>query len=130
MRQFVVNAQVALRDMIVYSDSLADSRSRALNVFADLDKALDDVEPVEPLAPEPNRNDFALFLPAGRVFATDRNEYVQGEARTLYVIGDFVTDSKIYAIKHVRHRDNNGLREAKQGDLHLSRLDEACCARV
>jgi ribosomal protein L7/L12 len=117
VRHAIADALSAVRDLVVYSDSLADARSRGMVIFADLDKALLALAEAEVrTAFPPNR--FAIQLPATQVFITegylgDGGRYAEAPARTVYFIEGFATESKILAIKQVRQLDNSGLKEAK-----------------
>lgn len=99
-----------VRDLVVYSDSQADARSRALVIYSRLDALLN-----APVGDELSRKErFALTLSATKLWCgEDAQTYALTPARTIYFIDGFITESKILAIKQVRSIDNVGLRDAK-----------------
>jgi hypothetical protein len=99
-----------VRDLVVYSDTQADARSRALVIYSRLDAILN-----APLAEaEVQRKErFALALGASTVWCEGEGVYALTPARTIYFIDGFITESKILAIKQVRANDCCGLKEAK-----------------
>jgi ribosomal protein L7/L12 len=99
-----------VRDLVVYSDTQADARSRALVIYSRIDSILN-----APLAEvEVSRKErFALALGATTVWCEGAGIYALTPARTIFFIDGFITESKILAIKQVRSNDGCGLKEAK-----------------
>jgi ribosomal protein L7/L12 len=107
----VLNDVLSLvRDLVVYGDSLADARSRALVIYSRIDSILDKVENGEEVQ---RKNRFALRLPAHQVWVEAANTYILAPERIVYFIDGYITESKILAIKQVRTIDGGGVKECK-----------------
>lgn len=108
-----------VRDLVVYSDNLADARSRGLIIFSTLDAALAQAQLSSDDARLPKQERFAVALPRREAWDEAKQMYFTVPERMVYFIDGFITESKILAIKEVRNNSKTltgeymGLREAK-----------------
>jgi len=105
-----------VRDLVVYSDSLADARSRGLIIFSTLDATLTQAQDAGDV---PKQERYALKLRGYQTWDDERQQYFNAPDRIIYFIDGFITESKILAIKEVRNNSKTAtgeympLRDAK-----------------
>jgi hypothetical protein len=99
----------AVRDLVAYTDSLADARSRAVVIYAKLDALQESID----APPKAQELRYALRLPPVQMWDDEHQVYVNAPERTIFFIDGFITDSKIMAIKQVRANTGMSLKDAK-----------------